>query len=191
MPPAIPSLARKKIYQTKASQTTIRKKRDCKNDLRIFFPFFFLCFIFEGQGRCAYGIIMWREGKREEERWSPAEFGGGKAPKNLNAWQKFYFISFGFWLFILLFLFACFFFTLCVWLELIEAEVSDVVCAFWQWEVNAKRSYQPKKKKKRGFKYGCVFAVKQLCGQTWRFGLAQLKVSLLKLNFFCTIAKLF
>jgi len=155
-----------------------------------FFHFFFVFYFWRPRSLRIWDHNVKRreEGRREVK---PSRIRGGKAPKNLNAWQKFYFISFGFWLLILLFLFACFFFTLCVWLELIEAEVSDVVCAFWQWEVNAKRSYQPKKKKKRGFKYGCVFAVKQLCGQTWRFGLAQLKVSLLKLNFFCTIAKLF
>lgn len=140
-----------------------------------FFHFFFVFYFWRPRSLRIWDHNVKRreEGRREVK---PSRIRGGKAPKNLNAWQKFYFISFGFWLLILLFLFACFFFTLCVWLELIEAEVSDVVCAFWQWEVNAKRSYQPKKKKKEVLSTGvcllsnnCVAKHGALAWLNWRF----------------------
>lgn len=155
-----------------------------------FFHFFFVFYFWRPRSLRIWDHNVKRreEGRREVK---PSRIRGERHQKILMHDKSFilFHLVFGFWFYY--FCLHASFLLLCVWLELIEAEVSDVVCAFWQWEVNAKRSYQPKKKKKRGFKYGCVFAVKQLCGQTWRFGLAQLKVSLLKLNFFCTIAKLF
>lgn len=98
-PLQFPLWPEKKYIKQRRAKPQSGKKETAKIICEFFFFIFFLCFIFEGQGRCAYGIIMWREGKREEERWSPAEFGGERHQKILMHDKSFilFHLVFGFW----------------------------------------------------------------------------------------------
>lgn len=140
-----------------------------------FFHFFFVFYFWRPRSLRIWDHNVKRreEGRREVK---PSRIRGERHQKILMHDKSFilFHLVFGFWFYY--FCLHASFLLLCVWLELIEAEVSDVVCAFWQWEVNAKRSYQPKKKKKEVLSTGvcllsnnCVAKHGALAWLNWRF----------------------
>jgi len=102
-PPAIPSAA--KEHQTKAKPNHNQEKKETAKIICEFFVHYFWCFIFEGQGRRAYGIIMRRGGAKPNRK-------RGKSTKQILMHDK-SFILFHFVFRLLLhYFFASFFFFL-------------------------------------------------------------------------------